>query len=360
MGVNRVTKRGKERIEVRKTWPDGTTLRRYYPDEETANEIYHEVELAIARGNWRELKKRLAGKADKKLLTIREFSDTYIEDYCQIHNTDVKNKERHLRLINQRIGKLPVREFERGHAHELAALWGKNVRPATVNRRLATLSHMLTYALERGLIQHHPMLRFRKLREETKPLRVMTLDQERRLVDCVAEENPVVGAYVALLGETGLRKAEGLRLTWADIDRTQKMVTVEKSKSGRPRYVPLSDFALDWLDRLVRWIDKDEIFINPKTGRVWKDPRYAFNNGKEKAQLEWVKGFHDLRHFRATQWLRSGIDIRTVKELLGHSTIQTTMRYLHLVDDRFDIVRQAQARETFGRHYEAASEVAER
>ena len=50
--------------------------------------------------------------------------------------------------------------------------------------------------------------------------------------------------------------------------------------------------------------------------------------GREKAGLEWVS-FHDLRHFRATQWVMRGVDLRTVQELLGHSNITTTMRYVH-------------------------------
>ena len=57
-------------------------------------------------------------------------------------------------------------------------------------------------------------------------------------------------------------------------------------------------------------------------------------------------GFHDLRHFRATQWLINGVDVRTVKELLGHADIQTTMRYLHYVQTHAtQTVLKAQERE---------------
>jgi integrase len=54
------------------------------------------------------------------------------------------------------------------------------------------------------------------------------------------------------------------------------------------------------------------------TRKPLKDPRGPFEKGKKKACLGWVGGFHDLRHFGATQWLRSGVDTRTVQELLGH------------------------------------------
>ena len=61
MGVNRVFKRGKTRIEVRKRWPDGITFRRFFPNRESANQRYHEIEVAIAKGTWPELRDELSG-----------------------------------------------------------------------------------------------------------------------------------------------------------------------------------------------------------------------------------------------------------------------------------------------------------
>jgi integrase len=57
-------------------------------------------------------------------------------------------------------------------------------------------------------------------------------------------------------------------------------------------------------------------------------PRKELYAGRKAAKVDWV-GFHDLRHYRATQWVKHGVDIRTVKEWLGHRDIQTTMRYAH-------------------------------
>ena len=70
------------------------------------------------------------------------------------------------------------------------------------------------------------------------------------------------------------------------------------------------------------------VFTCPSTGTRYLDMRYPFELCREKAGLPWV-GFHDLRHFRATQWVKEGIDPRTVQVLMGHHSIQTTMRYAH-------------------------------
>ena len=60
-----------------------------------------------------------------------------------------------------------------------------------------------------------------------------------------------------------------------------------------------------------------------------------------------VRGFHDFRHFRATQWLMNGFDVNTVKELLGHVDIHTTMRYLHCVQAHAEsAVREAEKRKS--------------
>jgi len=224
---------------------------------------------------------------------------------------------------------IPLADFNRSHAHHLVTKRSSEVSPAIVNRNLAVLKNLLTFALDKGLIENHPLNKFRMLKEEKLALRVMSLEEERLLVAKVGEVDPVVGVYVAILGETGLRKAEGLRLKWGHIDFGQRMVTVEHSKSKRPRYVPLSGHAIEQLQTLIRYIEVPYVFVNPSTGLRLRDPRGPFEKGKKAAGLDWVKGFHGLRYFRATQWVKNGVDLKTVQELLGHSSITTTMRYAH-------------------------------
>ena len=76
------------------------------------------------------------------------------------------------------------------------------------------------------------------------------------------------------------------------------------------------------------------------------DPRGPFEKARKLAKLNWV-GFHDLRRFRATQWVMQGVDLVAVKTLLGHKDIQTTMRYIHLSPNYIArVVVVAQRKET--------------
>lgn len=100
------------------------------------------------------------------------------------------------------------------------------------------------------------------------------------------------------------------------------------------------------------------MFVNIDTHEPFNDPRDAFEKGKKAAGLDWVVGPHDLRHFRAT------VDLRTVKELLGHANISTTMRYAHFAADhalrsvseaeKAELAELAALRATNGRHEPAA------
>ena len=98
-----------------------------------------------------------------------------------------------------------------------------------------------------------------------------------------------------------------------------------------------------------RVISCPSVFVRFETGTVWKDPRGPFKKACMRANIGWVRGFHDLRHFRATQWLKNGVDVRTVQELLGHADINTTMRYVHYLQEHaVESVRQAEEREVSG------------
>jgi hypothetical protein len=107
----------------------------------------------------------------------------------------------------------------------------------------------------------------------------------------------------------------------------------EYAKGKRPRYIPLSDGALQWLDSLPRIMGCPYVFVLLESQDRWRKPEKRFIQARRKADLDWVT-IHDLRHFRATQWIMRGVDPRTVQELLGHSTITTTMRYAHFAPNR--------------------------
>ena len=94
-------------------------------------------------------------------------------------------------------------------------------------------------------------------------------------------------------------------------------------------HIPLSRFAVESFISIPRVSWCPLVFCNSATKYRWKDPRGPFKKGRIKAGLEWV-GFHDLRHFRASQWVMNGMDLRTVQELPGHSSLIVTQRYAHL------------------------------
>ena len=346
MGINRVTKRGKNRIEVRKRWPDGSTFRRYYPNMTLAKHVLARIEESIATGRWKELKEELSGvKNPSGDMTVEEFSGIYLADYCRHHNRRPDFKKQALVSINRILGNIKLKDFQWHHADEFVSQRSEEVAPATINRGLAVLKNMLNFAVKRGYLETNPLVGFGSLPEEQIPLRILTLEQERRLVMRVADCNPVIGAYLAIVGETGLRKSEGLRMKWADVDSEKKMLTVPTSKTGEPRYIPLSDYAIGWLSSLHYYSESSWVFTL-SNGKPLKDPRDAFAKGKKLAGLDWVRGFHDLRHFRATQWLTHGVDIYTVKDYLGHKRIETTQRYLHFVKTHAEhVVRVAQKAE---------------
>jgi len=328
---------GKKYIVGSKYWPDGARFRHRFSNKTLAKSVLARIEGAIAMGNWKELRKELAGEKVEDY-TISEFADVYFEEYCKVRNTNVEFKRERLKIIKSIVGHVKLREFtsaqaayfEKERSESLNPRTGKPIKKATINRALAVLSNLFTFALKKRLIPIHPMARYGRLREDEKALRVMTLEEERQLVQKVMDENLIIGSYVGLLGETGLRKTEGLKLKWDYVDTKSRKLTVEAGKTGKTRYVPLSDFALELLGKLQRVDGCPFVFAWADTKQAVRDPRHSFFEGRRKAGLPWV-GFHDLRHFRATQWIMRGVDIRSVQGLLGHRNIKTTERYVKFV-----------------------------
>jgi len=320
------------RLELSKYWPDGSRFRRPFPTVTAARLMRSRIEVAIGNGSWRQLKQELSldkQPAPPAPLTLRQFSAEFLA-HIRKKNRRPDFHEIQLGNILPKLGDVPVCEINRAKALEYRESRQSHLTVATVNRGMAVLKSLLSYAVERGVIPPpNPLFGLKNYPEAERDLRVPTMDQERLFVAALLDIDLAVGVYAGVMGETAVRSEEGLRLTWRCLDIGARMVTVpaEIAKTKKTRHIPMSDFCKDLLGMLPRVTDDPHCFIRTLTLKPVKDSRGAFRKARERTGLE----IHpeSFRHFRITQWMSKGIDPGIVQELAGHDDIHTTMRYVH-------------------------------
>jgi integrase len=202
--------------------------------------------------------------------------------------------------------------------------------PATRNRHLAHLSSMFNKGIEWGLIVGNPASAIKLLKENGSRTRFLDKDEISKLLNSATIEfHPVL--MTAL--HTGMRKGEILKLKWADVDFQNGIITVQESKSGRRRMIPLNDTLLKTLKVLPSRFEKGFVFPSPvKKGQPQCDFKRQFSNTLARSGIEDFR-FHDLRHTFASHLVMNGVDLLVVKELLGHASLTMTMRYAHLAPE---------------------------
>jgi integrase len=197
------------------------------------------------------------------------------------------------------------------------------VKPATINRELACLKHMFSLAIKWKMADENPVKEVQLFQEQQIEMRILARDEIDRLV---ANASPRLKPILLIALNTGMRKGEILPLRWHDVDLDNQFFFLKQTKSNKPRKIPMSGFVTD----VLRSIKKtgEFVFANPKTGKPISDLQTGFKAACRKAGISDLR-FHDLRHTAATYMIIGGIDLVTVKEILGHATIQMTMRYAH-------------------------------
>jgi site-specific recombinase XerD len=198
---------------------------------------------------------------------------------------------------------------------------------ATIARKLAAIRSLLRFALGPA---HVPDTSFAPRRPRRLP-DAPRLDDVDRELSALEGDGPLAlrnRALAELVYSAGLRSREAVELDLADVDFEQEHVRVQ-GKGGKERVVPLGEEAALWLARYLR------------------DARPALAAGAEDALFLSARGRrldtstlrrllphpHRLRHAFATHLLEGGADLRTIQELLGHSSLSTTQVYSH-VDGR--------------------------
>ena len=141
---------------------------------------------------------------------------------------------------------------------------------------------------------------------------------------------------VLLALNTGLRRGELLQLRWEDVSLTTRILTVRgtHAKSGQTRHVPLNSEAVETLQRWAAQLPSAVGFIFPGSSSQQPvgDIKNAWAGLLRRASITKFR-FHDLRHTFASKLVMAGVDLNTVRELLGHADLTMTLRYAHLAPE---------------------------
>jgi integrase len=169
-----------------------------------------------------------------------------------------------------------------------------------------------------------------RLNVDNKRERYLNEPEIRRLQAVLEHsENPLLRYIVPTLLVTGARKREVLDARWEDFDFDSRLWKIPVTKSGKPRYVPISDGLIAILNSVPRLAGSRYVFANPDTGKPYVTIFYAWNTARQRAGLPDVR-IHDLRHSFASILINSGRSLYEVQHLLGHTQSKTTERYAHL------------------------------
>jgi integrase len=263
----------------------------------------------------------------------------------------------------------PLHDFNPFKVEGIRQKWKKGgMQPRSINRDIQRLQSVLSRAVEWGVIDKHPLAGLKPLKadktgrvrfltaEEETALRKGLVDREERLREVrvrfntwriARDKKPLperqgelldhLRPLVLLALNTGLRRGELLGLTWGSVNFAAKLLTVTAAtaKSGHTRRVPLNAEALivlrTWHERRGKPSADVLVFLGPTGERM----KRIDTSWESLVKIAGLKNFrlHDCRHHFASKLVQAGVDLYTVKELLGHSEIAMTEKYSHLAPD---------------------------
>lgn len=241
------------------------------------------------------------------------------------------------------------------------------ITPATVNRDTIALKAALSKAVEWNLLEAHPLAKLKQTKVDQSPkVRYLDDDEEaslRTALDAREEKVRVerdranawraergheplsdlravpctdhLKSMVLLAMNTGLRRGELLKLEWENVDLPRALLTMTgiTAKSEKTRHIPLNTEALAVLTHWQETTANYTGLVFPgKNGEAMGHIKTSWDGLMKAAKIRAFR-FHDLRHHFASKLVMAGVDLNTVRELLGHGDIAMTLRYAHLAPE---------------------------
>jgi len=309
-----------------KRWPDGNRTTRVCANRAQAKQLLDRINVSIADGTWQEFKEKLKLR-DRGALTLKEFSETYMEEYSKSRNkkNSQLRKQVAFKFINHFLGDLNLDVVTLAHLHKYVKhRKSKGLSDATVNREITILKHLLNYAAECGVIESNPVEKFKRLREEQKERPRFTEEQVQKVIDAA---RPDCRPLFTFIRETGCRREEALSLQhWQVQEDSRQVLFSENTKSKKYRYVPLTEAAIEAVKTLPRLPDCPNVFYNLKSKDRWHDCRKPWEQARKKVGLPEIQ-VKDLRRHYAIELAEDGANMHDIQSVLGHASVVTTEKH---------------------------------
>ena len=312
----------------------------------------------------KQIARQLAAKLRRQLLSdpeaARPLSDlgALVEQFFEVNRLGAV--ERHARSNLAKVRAFIDAEgvdhheditVERVQNH-LVKLGKRGRRPKTLWNHRAALSAFCTFLADRGVIESNPCTKVKTPRVEKHPPRYLSPEQCHETLRLAVEHG--IFAEVLTVLQTGMRREELRRLAWRDVDFERGIVIVPKSKSRRPRQIPISSKLCATL-RMQQKQTGNRQYVFPgarmarrsgmRAGRWWDEALKPIQDAMpvytETGDKSVGRAWHIFRHTFASRLVQAGVPLAKISAWLGHASITTTMIYSHLAPGHDEDINKA-------------------
>ena len=289
--------------------------------------------------------KRKAAEAERNVSFKRFFEDIFLPDArARWKPQTTRRAQNHVDLyIDLATGETPFNELGISQVNRIkTALVTAERSPRTQQYVFRTFAMVWGAAFDHGLVSGPCPTKtasFRLPKVDNERQRYLTRDEEERLLSEILKTNKQAYDMALVALDAGLRFGEIANLTWGCVDADQGILRVLDTKTGRDRWLPMSQRLAVLFNEMEPGKPAELVFANTKGGIQTQVPS-AFkravidaklNEGVENPKLR--ASFHSLRHTCASRMVQAGVDLYRVQRILGHSTPMMTARYSKLADD---------------------------
>ncbi len=197
----------------------------------------------------------------------------------------------------------------------------RDIKQATINRYRSLLNHIFNTAIKDKVVNHNPVKYIKRYKEKSRDRALSNTEIKALLQACSNSRNQELYYIVLVALYTGMRYSNIINMKRSNIKNNVYLLDGCETKSGKEQFIYLNQKLLNELNNYMhKYCINDYLF---KTKRV----KRSFKTALKKANIENFR-FHDLRRTFATTLLYNDVNIKTIQNMLGHSSIMMTERYL--------------------------------